>query len=139
MTTPESDRIEGPVRLTLKLDELEAIKNPELFGPADWMLRLLINDNIAWVTDRPISVGAGRSAPIGAEIHHAVTAEEDYVELRVEASEKDLLPHDDPAASQTERLYRTVGFGRATGLVIDVVGRGAHIKLHMSVDVVSAA
>jgi hypothetical protein len=134
MPDTASDRIEGPVQLTLRLDELEAIKNPELIGRAEWFLRLMVDDREEWSNDEAIRVKAGDRAPIGVELPFELASDTNFVSVRVEATEKDRLKPDDHAESEAVRLYRSAGFNRSTGLALEALGKGAHIVVHISVD-----
>lgn len=130
----EQDRIEGPVHLTVRVDKVEAVQNPELLGKGDWMLRLLVDDREVWANERPIKVGKGQSVTVdkaGAGIELSET--DNVIAVHVVATEKDALNPDDHARSDVVRLYRHMGFGRATGAQLHVRGEGTHLIVHVGV------
>ena len=132
----EPTPVTGAVRLTLRLDELHAITNPEAVGKAEWDLRVWINGLERWSSDELVHVGAGGTAPVGVEIITDVPAFTDELEVRVEATERDLLTRDDRAGGET-RLLRVAGFEKDRPVVIDIRGKGARVELHCTVDVES--
>ena len=132
----EPTPVTGPVRVTLRLQELHAIQNPEAFGQAEWTLRLWINGLERWATEDQIRVAAGKTAPIGAEIVTEVPEYTDEIQVRVEATEHDLLSRDEHASGET-RLLRIAGFEHARPVVIDIRGKGARIEIHADVEVES--
>jgi len=126
--------IYGPVKLTLHIDELHAVQNPEPIGKAEWTLQLRTNGVERWRTDKALSVAQGKSVPIGDEIAFQVAAGTAVIEVEVKGVEKDLLGPDDKA-SGTFKLHRAGAFERDRGFAVDLHGHNAHVTLLFSVEV----
>jgi hypothetical protein len=131
---PPAMRIDGPLRLTLNIDELRAINNPELFGKGDWELRLWINGIERWRSEELVYAGEGESVRIGAVVHTEVPDFTEQIELRAKATEVDLV-NPDEHVSGTATLQRTLGFHSGASFTIDLKdGDKAHVRLTCSVD-----
>src|SRR3989337_43677 len=96
----EPTPVSGKAKVTLHLDELHAIKNPELIGKAEWALRLWINSIERWRSDSHISIADGSTVPVGAEIVTDVDPNTSVLELKVQATERDPLNSDDHASGE---------------------------------------
>lgn len=113
----------GDVRVTLRLEELTAISNPEPFGKAEWDLRLLVNGIQRWQTERHISVAEGSSVPVGADIQLDVPAHVNILHVEVLGTERDAFSRDEHAEGQA-KLHRVGAFERDRGFTVRLTGKG---------------
>lgn len=132
--TPPSTRIDGPLRVTISIDELHAIKNPELLGKGDWHLRLWVNGIERWRTEKPVHAGKDETVPVGAAVVTEVPDFTEMIELEVEAKEVDPL-NPDEHVSGLATLKRELGFHSGGSFIVDLKdGDKAHIQLRCSVE-----
>lgn len=134
MTASATGRIDGNVRVTLRLDALHAIDPADVVGKGDWELRVWINGLERWRTPRTLQIGQDETVAIGESIVTEVPEYTDMLEIEVQAREKDLLNPDDYADGMAT-LYRSLGFRSPDDpLVIDIRGEG-HLRLTCAVEV----
>ncbi len=138
MTATATGRIEGDVRVTLRLDALHALDPSDVVGKGDWELRVWINGLERWRSAHTIHVGQDETVDIGEAIVTEVPEYTDTLEIEVQAREKDLLNPDDYADGMAT-LYRSLGFRAPDDpLVIDIRGDGL-LRLICSVEVAAGA
>lgn len=128
-----AERIEGPVQLILHLESLQARQNPELFGKAEYRVRVWLNGLERWQSEQLVKVAEGAAVPLAAAISLRLEDETDVVSIQVGLEEKDLLSADDPAEGSFE-LYRSAGFFAGERFSIPVSGPDADLTLHCRVE-----
>lgn len=126
----------GKERMTIRLADLTAVKNPELVGDAEWDLRLWANGLERWQSEATLRLKEGETVEIGAEVVLDIYDTTEEVTLEVKGTERDLLRPDDHAAGSAV-LYRVQGFSQEPGEVVDLRGPNAHLQLRLEVSLTS--
>jgi hypothetical protein len=119
-------------RLTIKLATVEAIQNPELFDPAEWVFSVSVDGLECWRSDQVVHAAGGEFVPGTGAFVLTLPAGRDMVTFEVTGTEKDRLNPDDHASGATT-IYRSLGFGRESGFAVDLTGKSAHVRLHFVV------
>jgi hypothetical protein len=119
-------------RITFRINEFEALDNPEAVGRAEWSLRVFVNDIERWRSSGRHRVLEGNRAIVDAEFHVDIAPHSKEMSMRVEAEEHDLGPNDH--AEGSVRLYRSQDFG-GDNFSIDLKGDNAHLRLRCSTQI----
>jgi hypothetical protein len=120
------------IRLKIRLATVKAIKNPELFGPAEWVFSVSVDGLERWRSDEEVKVREGEARPGEGGFMVDVPPGDDMLNIEVTGTEKDRFNPDDHAYGSTT-LFRSLGFSRESGFAVDLSGKDAQLRLHFVV------
>ena len=116
-------------RITFRIDDFEAVDNPEVFGRAEWSLRVLVNDIERWRSASKHRVAEGGRAVVDAQFHVDIPPHSNEMSLRIEAEEHDLGPNEHAVGEV--RLFRSMRFG-GDHFTVNVYGEDSHLRVRCS-------
>ena len=116
-------------RVTFRIDQFEAIANPEVTGHAEWTLKVAVNGIDRWVSPKRHRVQEGDRTVVDASFYIDIAARSGELTMSVDATEHDWGPDDHATGEQ--RLHRSQNFG-GDNFHIDVKGKDAHLRLQCS-------
>ncbi len=122
-------------RVNFRIDEFQALANPERVGRAEWSLRVTINGIERWRSPEAHKVLEGDRGIVDAAFHVNITEDSGELELRIDATEHDIGPDDHAHAEM--RLHRSSNFG-GDNFYVDVRGEDAHLRVRCSASIDAA-